>query len=580
MIITAVDEMCMALAKEEGRQMSVDALASRLDVDLGVVEKLGTILQERDVVEIIYPVNMLQKPALKLKTEFGEKRAERIMGDSLINYNVKANHVSAAVSILDVKNQPRPIYNVAIPEVGPYTSVFLDYVHDELARTVPLQTEEIMDQRRAAGVMDRFYSAAGGMLASLLPGIKQSEKETLAGLLLNRVQGLGHIELVMADDWLEEVALNGAAEPISVYHRKFGWLKTNLRVADEEEIYNYASQIGRRSGKEITLLAPVMDSHLVTGDRVTATMFPISSHGDTITIRRFARDPWTLIDFIDPVTHTLSSDMAAFLWLCVQYEMNIIVVGGTASGKTSMLNAMSALIPPFHRTITIEDTRELNLPSYLNWNWVPLVTRQPNAEGKGEVKMLDLMVSGVRMRPDRIIVGEVRKREEAEVLFEAMHTGHAVYSTMHADTGSQMLRRLTHPPIDLPMTELQSLQLILVQYRDRRSGVRRTYEISEVITSSADMISLNTMYRWKARQDSFEKVNESMRVVEEMDLHTGMTPDEIEDDVNEKKTILEWMLKNHARAVDDIGNVMGVYYKTPEIVIKAAEKNLPVEKVI
>ena len=580
MIITAVDEMCLALAKEESRRMGVDALAGRLGIDEGVVEKLGKVLQEREIVEIIYPVNMLQKPVLRLKSELEEKRAERVMGDSLINYNVKANHVGAPVSILDVKNQPRPIYSIAIPEIGPYTSVFLEYVHDELARTVPLQTEEIMDQRRAAGVRERFYSAACDMIAQLLPGIKPTDKEMLAGLLLNRMQGLGGIELLMADDWLEEVAINSAAEPISVYHRKFGWLKTNLRVSSEEEIFNYASQIGRRSGKEITLLSPVMDTHLVSGDRVTATLFPVSSHGDTITIRRFARDPWTLIDFIDPVTRTLSSDMAAFLWLCVQYEMNIIVVGGTASGKTSMLNALSALIPPFHRTITIEDTRELSLPSYLRWNWVPLVTRAPNPEGKGEIRMLDLMVSGVRMRPDRIIVGEVRKREEAEVLFEAMHTGHAVYSTMHADTGSQMLRRLTHPPIDLPMTELQALQLILVQYRDRRSGVRRTYEVGEVITSSAEMISLNTMYRWKARQDSFEKVNESMRVVEEMDLHAGMTPDEIEDDVREKKAILEWMLKNHARAVDDIGNVMGVYYKTPEIIIKAAEKNLPVDKVI
>jgi len=322
-----------------------------------------------------------------------------------------------------------------------------------------------------------------------------------------------------------------------------------------------------------------MDAHLVSGDRVSATLFPISTLGDTITIRRFARNPWTIVDFIDPKMNTLSSEMAAFLWLSIQYEMNMLVVGGTASGKTSTLNTLCHLIPPSQRTITIEDTRELSLPSYLKWNWIPLTTRNPNPEGKGGVGMLELMVGSLRMRPDRVIVGEVRRRREAEVLFEAMHTGHAVYSTVHADNAPQLIRRLTNPPIELPANELQALHLVIVQYRDRRKGVRRTSEITELTSGAAGQATLNPIYRWRPRTDTFDKVNDSLRVIEELNMHTGMTVEEIKTDISEKKLILEWMLRNNVRTVDQVGSMVGFYYKSPAEVLRAAEKNLPPEKV-
>ena len=318
-----------------------------------------------------------------------------------------------------------------------------------------------------------------------------------------------------------------------------------------------------------------MDAHLPTGDRVNATLFPISNEGNTITIRRFARDPWTIVDFIK--LGTITSEMAAFIWTCVQYEMNIMVVGGTASGKTSLLNTICALIPPSNRTLTIEDTRELSLPSYMRWNWVGLLTRSQNEEGKGGVEMLDLMVSSLRMRPDRIIVGEIRKSREAEVLFEAMHTGHAVYSTIHADTGAQMLRRLQNLPFNMPPSELSALNLIIVQYRDRRKGIRRTYEISEVV-SSGDLLSLNPIYRWKARTDEFVSAKEPLRIMEELNLHTGMSPDEIKKDVDQKKAVLDWMVKRDIRSIEQVGQVMSIYYKRPEDVLKAARKNLPMDK--
>ena len=579
-ISTKLDEICEMLASEKDQSAELPTIASKFGIDQGQLERLGKIMETMGIVEVIHPMNILQKLQLKLKNKLSGEVKAPPSGNIIESYHIEVNHVPSNIYVMDTKGESRPVYSIFPPTLGPYTKAFMDYLRDELARVITVQSEEIADVRKFGEVRDKFYNAAFNKLSEEFPGLEEERRRVLAGMLLHRMYGLGDIEMLMADDWLEEVAVNGSSEPISVYHRKFGWMKTNLHLDSEEDIYNYAAQIGRKAGREITLLSPILDAHLSSGDRANATLFPISSSGNTITIRRFSRNPWTFVDFMDEKMNTLSKEMAAFLWLCMQYEINMLVVGGTASGKTSTLNTLCALIPPSNRTVTIEDTRELSLPKYLRWNWVPLTTRNPNPEGKGGVRMLDLMLASLRMRPDRIIVGEIRRRREAEVLFEAMHTGHAVCSTMHADTASQVLRRLTHPPIELPMTELESLQLIVVQYRDRRKEIRRVYEISELVVSPVEAVSLNSLFKWKPRTDSFEKVNDSTRVLEDLNLHTGMNAEEINKDIGDKMKILDWMMKNKIRSIDEVGAVIGLYYKTPDTVLKAAENNLPLSKVL
>ncbi len=580
MIKTVVDDLCERLSKEKGLKAEADALSEKLGLSREDVEKIGRILKEEGIISIDYPVSMLSKQVFILKKELAAERIVLPKGKEIANYSIEAHSVPASISVLSVKGEPRPVYSIDFPKIGPYTKAMLESIRDELARSVEVETEEIIDLRKSVALQNKFYEAARASLEKNIPRISEKETKELAGILLHSMHGLGDIELLAADDWLEEIAINGSAQPICVYHRKLGWLKTNLFVETEEQIYDYAASTGRKAGREISLLNPIMDAHLASGDRANATLFPISSFGDTMTIRRFAREPWTIIDFIDPELNTLSVEMASFLWLCIQYELNMLVAGGTASGKTSMLNTLCAFIPPSSRNITIEDTRELNLPSYLKFNWVSLTTRNPNPEGKGGVEMLDLMVSSLRMRPDRIIVGEVRKRREAEVLFEAMHTGHAVYSTIHADTSAQVLRRLIHPPFELPATELESLHFILSMYRDRRKGWRRAYELAEVTSASEEQLDLNTLYRWHAREDAFEKVNASSRIVEELNMYTGMNENEINSDMKQKQAILKWMLKRKIRSVEQVGSVMSIYYTEPEKVSEAAKKNAPPEKLI
>jgi flagellar protein FlaI len=550
---------------ERKKTVSLDELAAKLKWDVAGVERACKMLERKGVVELKYPLSIMERPSAILKKPLEHvSRPARPAGEVLESYRVVSDNVPGEVRIFKKKGEQKPSYYISPPEIAPYTRLLLDSTKDEMGKLVTVNIDEIMDSANSAEVKMRFCEVGGKRVKEVLPNLSDSEVDILAGILLHESYGLGELELLMADDNLEEVAVNNSKVPIAVYHKKYGWLESNLKMKSEEEIANYAMQIGRKAGRQISLLNPILDAHLASGDRVYASLSPISTKGNTITIRRFARSPWTIVDFMGDRLKTISTEMAAFLWQAIHYEMNIIVAGGTASGKTSMLNTLCSFMPSHQRIVTIEDTRELSLPSFI-WNWVPMLTRLPNPEGLGEISMLNLMLASLRMRPDRIIVGEIRRRSEAEVLFEAMHTGHAVCSTMHADTAAQVLRRLMEPPIEIPMVELESLHLLVVQYRDRRSNIRRTLEITEIVPGiGGEKLTMNHIYHWRPRGDIFEKANEPMRIYEDLNLHTGMTQKEIVEDLNERKSILEWMVKNNINTVDKVGQAMQEYYNSPQ----------------
>ena len=316
------------------------------------------------------------------------------------------------------------------------------------------------------------------------------------------------------------------------------------------------------------MLNPLLDAHLSSGDRINAVLYPISTKGNTITIRRFARDPYTIIDLIG--NKTVDINISVLLWLAIEYEMNIIFSGGTASGKTVILNACMPFIPPNHRIISVEDTRELMLPDFLYWT--PMVTRSPNPEGKGEVSMLDLLVSSLRMRPDRIVLGEMRRKEEAMVMFEAMHTGHSVYATMHANSATETISRLTNPPLSVPVNLLNAVNLNVVMFRDRRRGIRRALQVAE-FNAQDGRANATVLYRWIADTDQIVRHAESSKFFEDITKTTGMTTEEVDKNLEEKKVILEWLIKNKIRDLKSFGNVMNYYYSDKEALMKEIRRN-------
>ncbi len=490
------------------------------------------------------------------------------------SYKFMADRIPVTVNIVREPKEFTLIYDVEMPEVGDITRVIMDEIKDKLTRTVPIKFEAGGD------VKDAFFEKTKDILASDLPHLSPSEIDMLSGMLYHEMMGLGQLEVLLKDDDLEEVAILNSEEPLWVYHRKFAWLKTRITIKDESIISNYASIIARKVGRRITTLTPLLDAHLESGDRVNATLAPITTKGNTLTIRKMRRKPWLVNELIENSTAT--SDVMALLWMAIQYELSMLVSGGTASGKTTFLNTLMPFLQPNHRVISIEDTRELNLPKFIHW--IPMVVRLQNPEGKGEISMLDLMVNSLRMRPDRIVVGEVRRKPEAEVLFEAMHTGHSVYATVHAETAEQTIRRLTTPPIDLPESELEVLPLIVVCFRQRRLGIRRILQVAEIVPSvqvgGVERMQLNTLYRWRARTDQILKADRSVRLYEQLQTYTGMTESEVNDDLNEKKLVLEWMVKQKVRELNTVGSIMADYYWDKDALLEAVKKGLKPEEVI
>jgi archaeal flagellar protein FlaI len=572
---TFADDIFDILQKE--KKATFASLAKQVSVPIDMVEKVCIILAKNNNISIRYPLLFSLSPEVTFKSNSSQVQHKYQLGDSkreLDKYVIFSDFVCATVTIWSVPKENTPIYDVLEHQLGDATYIIISEIIDEISLSIKSEFFESSDIRQYYSQKHNFFKEALSHVQQFFTDLPIAHQYMLAGKVLQNSIGLGNLDVVLADNWLEEVAINAKSEPLSVYHKRFGWLKSTILFNNDSEVYNIAIQIGRKVGKQITSLEPIMDAHMQTGDRVAATLFPISTEGDTLTIRRFSRNPWTIVHMIDEKNHTLSKDIMSFMWLAMQYELNLMVVGGTASGKTSVLNTLSSLIPPTNRIISIEDTREISLPNALHWNWVALSSKSPNSEGQGEVSMLDLMVAALRMRPDRIIVGEIRKKAQAEALFEAMHTGHAVSATMHADTSEQIKHRLTQPPIDIPENEIQALQLIMVQYRDRRRGVRRTLEVAELLPGSNDeKVNLNYLYRWRARSDTFVVDEPSIRVTEDLNLHTGMTEKDIQEDLSQKKEVLSWLLQNRIYDIDDVGEVLRIYYKHPKILLDSIRDN-------
>jgi len=494
-------------------------------------------------------------------------------------YEIISEQIPVQVKIIKVEKESVMKYLIEFPEVEKGTEAVLTKIQEEMIKILRFEQKEITDIRASEKIKIKYRETILSLIKKYFPSIEESRQILLMGYLMHKTIGLGDIEFLINDPFLEEVVIHGEKYPTWVYHRKHGWLKTNMFMS-EEAVYNYSASIARQVGKQISVLNPLLDAHITTGDRVNAILYPVSSMGNTITIRKFRKNPWTIPELID--NNTISSDIIAFLWLMIQYEMSIIISGGTASGKSTFLNSLMCFLQPNHRVISIEDTRELYLPSYVYWT--PLVTRTPNVEGKGEVSMLDLLINSLRMRPDRIIVGEIRRKMEAETLFEAIHTGHAVYATLHADTAIQTINRLINPPIELPKSSVEALGLIVTMIRDRRKGIRRSFEVAEVMPiqkSEGEIeIKANVLWRWKPKSDTQSKQAESYRVINTIKMHTGMNELEIKEDLANKKKIIDWMVKEKIFDIEEVGRITSSYYEEQKKILGFIDAGFDKKKVM
>lgn len=480
-------------------------------------------------------------------------------------YNFVSEDIPINIEIYKIQGEFVPIYEVSISSVSRTTEMILEQIRKKLIKEVNLEITDITQARDTNAIEQKFRETISILVGKYFPDADENLKSYLITYLRQKSLGMGQIEILMNDNYIEEIAINSSDEPIWIFHKKHGWIKTNIHINSEEQIKHYADMIGRKVGRQITVLEPLLDAHLNEGDRVNATIMPVSTTGNTLTIRRFSREPFTITHFLQ--YNTISLEAAALIWLSMQYEISSLIAGGTASGKTSTLNVLATFFPPNQRIISIEDTREIRLPKFLHW--VPLNTRTPNTEGTGEVSMEDLLINSLRMRPDRMLVGEVRRKREAETLFEAIHTGHSCYATFHANSAGETINRFTNPPINVPETMMPGIGLVIVQFRNRRTGQRRTFQVAEVLPDSRP----NILMQYNAKKDKLEKVNKSKVLLETLQLYTGFTRKEVEKDIDEKIRVLKYLLKNEIRSVDGVGRVMAEYYTNRENLMNFIKHN-------
>jgi len=493
------------------------------------------------------------KKSLAVKVNASREEPTSNQQDAVLDrYEFKSERIPILVTIIKKTGEFVPTYVLQISVISKTTEMILEKVRLELIRRVSLGAEDLGDIKKTDLVEDKFNQLIDILIDKYFPDSDQETVNFLRSYLKINSLGLGNLELLMNDENLEELVVNQASEPAWVYHKKYGWLKTNVYLKSEEQTRHYASIIGRKVGRQITVLTPLLDAHLGSGDRVNATLSPVSTNGNTITIRKFSKDPWTITKFLK--TKTIAAEAAALIWTAIQYELSALIAGGTASGKTSALNVFANFFPPNQRIISIEDTREIVLPKFLHW--VPLNTTLPNAEGKGEISMGALLINSLRMRPDRILVGEVRRKQETETLFEAIHTGHSVYATFHANSAKETVERLTNAPLDVPIIMLPAISLIIVQFRNRRSGMRRTFQIAEILPNG----EANVIMQYDIKKDVLVKVGKSKALYDNISLFTGMTDSEITKELADKVKVLNYLVKKNIDDVDGVGRIVAEYY--------------------
>jgi len=378
--------------------------------------------------------------------------------------------------------------------------------------------------------------------------------------------GLNQIEALMHDYFIEDIECNGVGEPLYIVHRIFRNLKTNVQFETVEQLASFVEKLAQKTGRYISYATPLLDGTLPDGSRVNATYTTdVTSKGPTFTIRKFTKTPWTPIQLLN--MRTISPEMLAYFWLLMQYKTNVMIAGGTGTGKTTLLNAIAFFIPPEARVVSIEDTRELNLPRE---NWLPSVARTGvSTTGVGEVDMFSLLKNSFRQNPDYVIVGEIRGKE-AFVLFQGMASGHASISTMHADSVEAVIRRLETPPISLNPTLVNELDVVLIMTHAIVKGqeTRKLREVIEITEVKSDGTSItNTPFIWSPAEDRFF-FKKNVKVFEKISKRHGVSVPELYRELDLRTKFIYKLFQQKIFDFDSIYRVVVDYYKNPQEVLQ------------
>ncbi|MGC8581209.1 MAG: type II/IV secretion system ATPase subunit [Thermoplasmata archaeon] len=478
------------------------------------------------------------------------------------------------------------IYHVIEPPLTMEIEDYVSVIEEEITKR--LQYVVITDMQSK---VDYMMDLARDVMKTMVIHLSPIEKKRLEYYLRRDFLGYGIIQVPMIDVQVEDISCDGVGIPIYIYHRKYGSIRSTLKFTNEKELDYFVVWLAQRCGKHISVSNPMLDATIPDGSRLQATLGKyVTKKGSSFTIRRFREDPFTPLNLIK--FKTASEDMMAYLWLAIESGQSMMVCGGTASGKTTTLNAVLLFIPPQMKIVSIEDTRELNLP---HENWIPLLTRSGfgaknpiTGKAAGEVDMFDLLTTSLRQRPQYLMVGEVRGAE-AFIVFQAMATGKTSYTTFHAESVSAMVHRMENPPISLPRALISSLNIVSLQGQVKVGNklTRRIKGLTEIVGIDPETNELitNTTYSWNPADDTFTFGGHSY-VYEKIANSKAWSMKEMEKEVKRRIDVLRYLQHEEAKAAStktpftfrNVAKIVAWYYKEPLKVAEMARASLEEDK--
>jgi archaeal flagellar protein FlaI len=479
------------------------------------------------------------------------------------------NEPYAFIRILHDNSTHEYTYTVLEPVLNPAEKELIGELKQRLFETLEVNTKDLTKEAAHKAIRNAVDTVLSDYGISLTPVAREKilyniEKEFL---------GDGLVDPVMHDKYIEDISCDGVNIPIFVYHTSYENTKTNLNYKQAEDLDSFVTKMAQRAGKHISIAEPILDATMPDGSRIQMTLgSEVTAHGSTFTIRKFREEPITPTDLIE--WSTFSPLAVAFLWLAVESGKSAIFAGGTASGKTTSLNAISLFIPPMAKIVSLEDTRELKLP---HPNWIPSITRDSfDTNGKGEIDMYELLRAALRQRPEYLIVGEIRGKE-ALTLFQAMSTGHVTYATMHADSVASVVHRIENPPLSVPRNMLSALNLVCVQAQARIGGqrIRRSKQIIEIldIDPRTNELITNEVFRWHPTTDEIRYSGKSY-ILEEIMEERGWSEARMKEELKRRQELLEWMRLKMIRHYRDVAKMLISYFRDPEAVIEVVRADL------
>lgn len=449
------------------------------------------------------------------------------------------------------------------PTLSDFEYELLERLHEDLRDVLILTSEEIKKDRRHL-LLEKMNTLVEDYGLTL----ELSTRFKIQYFLIRNYIGWSRLDPLMKDPQLEDISCDGNRIPIFLYHRRYRNIKTN--IAFEPDILNsLAITLAQRSGKHISTGAPMIDATLPDGSRLQLTFgTEVTTRGTSFTIRKFREEPFSPIELLE--NGTFNPESLVYFWLAIENNKSLIFIGGTASGKTTSLNAVSLFIPPVAKVVSIEDTREITL---YHDNWIASVTREALTEGGNAISMFDLLRAAMRQRPEFILVGEVRGHE-AQTLFQAMNTGHTTFSTMHGGSVDAAIHRLESEPLNVPRNMMQALNIVSVQglIYHGTERVRRAQEIVEIagIDPSTGNLRVNNVFVYDPVHDVINYTGRS-QIYMDIAERRGWTRDQLENEISLRKSILAAMMKQGIRDYISVASLFHAYHINKTKVVENIE---------